>query len=99
MRVLLRVLAVAGVLVVGGAIYFLQYNGRLGPAATARFIGGGKAKSVKCQRGWRVLPSRGLSYLFHWTYACRVEWNPGLGPPETLGVRVNTKRVTDSELG
>jgi predicted membrane-bound mannosyltransferase len=92
--------ALGGAAVLATAIYVLQYRGRLGPRQTERLLRAGtQTRSVRCVRGWRVGLFSDWSYVGHWTYQCTFVWKRGLGPPERLGVRVDSHNVIDSEIG
>lgn len=78
-------------------IYFLQYHEKLGASEVERIYAPNSAR-VDCQKAWRYGVWHDPAYVLHYTYRCRVVWKPGLGPPETVGVRVNLTGITDREI-
>ena len=80
------------------ATYLLQYRGHVGPDVVEAYFEE-RSTSVECTRGWRVfLVSGDPAYLFNWTYRCRVDWKPGLGETEQLGVEVDDHGIVDQEI-
>ena len=64
------------------------FNNKMSAAKTARLLHASTAsRRVTC------VPGRGD--LSSWDYQCKVIWRVGLGPPEVLGVDVNSHEITD----
>ena len=68
-------------------IYFVYYDGRLGPQATERYLRTPAMESVDCVRGWERLST--------WSYVCTIRW----GNRSVTGhIEVNENRVTGDDM-
>ena len=83
------VLAIPSVCVAAVAIviYFVYYNGRLGPHATDQYLRTPAMESVECVRGWERLST--------WSYVCTIRW---ANRSVTGHIEVNESRVTGDDM-